>query len=529
MSFEKHARTVSLLTLVSRASGLVRDAAQSRVFGAGPVMDAFAFAFMLPNLFRRLFGEGALSASFTPVYAKLDHADPARARLFASVTITLLAVVLAALTAAGELVLLSLPAEDANQRLAFQLMATMLPYMPLVCVVAFIGSVLNVHGKFGAAAASPILLNAAIVAASAGVSYVHGGMERAAHIQIVAWSVVGAGVLQLLWMAWSLRGRGIGLSLQWRDSRDSLRTMLTTMLPMMVGLGVFQLNTFVDGLIASYPTVIGPTIFGFDFPLDTGSNAALNYAQRLYEFPLGVFGIAIATAIFPTLARQASDPALFAHTLRRGLRLALFIGLPASAGLIVVRQQLTAVIFQGGRFTPEDTARVATILLGYAPAVAAFSVMHTMTRAFYALGDSKTPTRISIQMVGLNFALNCTLIWTPLNVAGLAWSTTICAWIQVVILIHKLRHRIGDVLDAHTRLAAIKIAAVTLAMTAATGALAFALPTGTSWMQWLAQLGAITVAGIVCVFGLSSWWRMPEWRWALGRAEQEIQAIDGGP
>ena len=540
MSFEKHARTVSLLTLVSRFSGLARDAAQSRVFGAGPIMDAFFIAFQLPNLFRRLFGEGALSASFTPVYAKLEQDNPQKARLLASVAIALLTVVLAALTLVGEAVVLMLPYFFPKEQLAYQLMAIMLPYMPLICVVALIGSILNVHGKFAVAAASPIILNAAIIAASIGVSYMHGGLEHTRHIQIVAWSVVVAGLLQVAWMMWSMRGYGIRLSLQWHGCRDSLRTMLTTMLPMILGLGVFQINTFIDSLIASYPTIVGSTIFGLQYPLKEGSLAVMNYATRLYEFPLGVFGIAIATAIFPTLSRQASNPALFAHTLRRGIRLALFIGLPASAGLIVVRTHLTAVVFQGGKFSADDTIRVATILLGFAPAVVAFSVMQTITRAFYALGDTSTPTRISIWMVCFNLLLNCTLIWTPLNTSGLAWSTTICAFIQAGILIYILHGRVNNLFDIHTRMASVKIFAATLVMTAiitlialvlpvGISAIAHVVPVGAAWGQSLVQLLALTGAGIMCMFALAKWWHMPEWKWSLGKIDADIQAIDNGP
>jgi putative peptidoglycan lipid II flippase len=163
MAFEKHARTVSLLTLVSRMSGLARDAVQSRVFGAGPVMDAFALAFQIPNLFRRLFGEGALTASFLPVYTRLERDDPDAARRFAGTTIALLVIVLSALTVIGELALAALPVSNADQSLTIRLTATMLPYMPMVCVVALLGTILGVHGRFGPASASPVLLNAAII------------------------------------------------------------------------------------------------------------------------------------------------------------------------------------------------------------------------------------------------------------------------------------------------------------------------------------------------------------------------------
>jgi putative peptidoglycan lipid II flippase len=155
--------------------------------------------------------------------------------------------------------------------------------------------------------------------------------------------------------------------------------------------------------------------------------------------------------------------------------------------------------------------------------------MHTMTRAFYALGDSRTPTRVSLSMVALNFLLNCTLIWTPLGVAGLAWSTTICAWIQAVVLIRILGRRVGDLFDLHTRLATLKIMAATLVMTACTAVVSWGLPPSNSWSRWAMDLGLLTMVGIVGIFGTAIWWRMPEWRWALGRGDQELQAIDAGP
>ena len=203
---------------------------------------------------------------------------------------------------------------------------------------------------------------------------------------------------------------------------------------MIIGLGVLQLNTFFDGLIASYPATIGHTIFGYDYPLDEGAMAAVSFAQRLYQFPLGVFGIAVATAIFPLLSKQVNDPEAFGSTVRRGLRLVVFIGLPASIGLMLVRQPLTAVILQGGEFTADDTARVGRVLLGYAPAIWAYSMTHVLTRALYAHGDAKKAMKVAVSMVALNVLLNCTLIWTPLKEAGLAWSTAFCAVLQAILL-----------------------------------------------------------------------------------------------
>src|SRR5262249_54387339 len=155
--------------------------------------------------------------------------------------------------------------------------------------------------------------------------------------------------------------------------------------------------------------------FGIKFPLDPGALTSINNAQRLYEFPLGVFGIAIATAIFPALSRVANDGEQFTAILRRGLRLVVYIVLPANVGLMLVRTPLTAAILQGKNFTPADTARVSWVLLGYAPAIWAYSMTHTLTRAFYARGDAFTPVKVAMGMVLLNFLLNITLIWTPLH------------------------------------------------------------------------------------------------------------------
>jgi putative peptidoglycan lipid II flippase len=176
--------------------------------------------------------------------------------------------------------------------------------------------------------------------------------------------------------------------------------------------------------------------------------ASLSFAQRLYQFPLGVFGIAVATAAFPMLARQAKNPDAFADTLRRGLRLVVFIGLPAGAGLILVREPLAAAVFQGGFFSAADTAEVGWILLGYAPAIWAYSMTQILVRAFYAKDDAARPVRVAMGVVALNLLLNMTLIWTPLRTAGLAWSTAICAVVQVSILLRMVRRHVDDPVDA---------------------------------------------------------------------------------
>ena len=198
--FEKHSRTFSLLTLLSRLTGLARDATLSRIFGAAGVMDAFFFAFIIPNLFRRLFGEGALASAFIPTYAQLDKSDPVVAKRLACLVIACLVVALGCLTLIGELGLYIVSLYSKGDNLALRLMMIMLPYMPLVCVVAIFGAMLQVHGKFGPSAAAPIVLNICLIAVAIGGLTVTNNTSAQTHISFVAAAVVLAGIIQVLWM-----------------------------------------------------------------------------------------------------------------------------------------------------------------------------------------------------------------------------------------------------------------------------------------------------------------------------------------
>lgn len=531
--FETHARTVSVLTLLSRVTGLARDAALSRVFGVGVVSDAFAFAFMVPNLFRRLFGEGALTSSFLPVYSRLEDSQPAVARHVARLVLSRTAIFLSVVCLIGEGVLIAAWPDSgvASALLSAKLVAVLLPYMPLVCLVALIGAVLQVHGRFGPTAAAPVILNVAIVLSAVGLAPSAARwiglreLEPSSHIVWVASSVLVAGVLQLGWSLLALRAVRLHGSLAMppgsdESARMNFRTVILQAVPMAIGLGVLQVNTFIDGLIASYPTIIGPTIAGVAYPLDEGAMASLSFAQRLYEFPLGVFGISVATAIFPQLAREANNLAAFHASVARALRLVAFIGLPASVGLMLVRTQLTAVVFQGESFTAEDTARVATILLAYAPAIWAYSANHLLTRAFYARGESMTPIKIAAAMVVLNFLLNITLIWTPLRTAGLALSTALCAAIQMMILMRMLSRRTGTVLTPEVRGSWLRTALAATAMAVVLAVTIRLWSQPTTWSGHAMLLGVSVVAGGGVFLIAARIMRMPELTWALGQRGQ---------
>jgi putative peptidoglycan lipid II flippase len=519
-AFHRHARTVTLLTLVSRLTGLARDAALSRAFGAGGVADAFFFAFMIPNLFRRLFGEGALSAAFLPAFARLDQSDPENARRLATLVVGGTTAVLSAIVLIGEAALLAVDRFGPGTSLAWRLAMIMLPYTPLVCLVAVAGAMLQVRGRFGPTAAAPVILNGCILAATIGGALLFApdgdGPATGAHVSVVAASVLVAGVVQVAWTLAAL-GRGAWGTRDLGAARDAARGVGAQVLPMIVGLGAFQLNTFLDGVIASYPAIAGPTILGRPYPLDIGAMAAISYATRLYQFPLGVFGIAVATAIFPALARMTDDAAGFAETLRRGLRIVVFIGLPASAGLILVREPLAAAILQGGDFTSDDSRRVGFVLLGYAPGVWAYSMMHVLTRALYARGDARSPVRVALAVLGLNLALNCTLIWTPLREAGLAWSTATCAIVQAVALTAILRRRIGPFLTRAVAASWARTIVATAIMIAVVLVAARLLPAdGATWSRSALVLAVLTAAGAGAYGAAALVMRMPELRWSLG-------------
>jgi putative peptidoglycan lipid II flippase len=313
-SFVKHARTFALLTLVSRVLGLVRDAVIIRLLGISGLGTAFWNAFQVPNTFRRLFGEGALSAAFIPQYAQLVKHDPSLSHRFASLTLALLAGGLALLTLVLEallaLVLWLVPVPPEG-RLSLLCLAFMLPFMPLICVTAALGGMLQTHGRFAAQAGAPIILNLMMIAAALGLAYGLGWSASATALGVAA-SVSLAGLLQVAWCLRDLRGL-VAWSTVFEGAGPRCRQMFRNMVPVVIGLSAVQIGVLIEAqVLLNWPLYVGDTILGTPYPLDASAGAALTAAQRLYQFPLGIFGIALATAVFPLLARQADEPAAFA-------------------------------------------------------------------------------------------------------------------------------------------------------------------------------------------------------------------------
>ncbi len=517
-------RVVSLLTIGSRLGGLVRDVVTVRLFGDTWIGSAFAAAFSAPNLFRRLFGEGALSAAFLPEYTALDRDDPEAARRFASRSMRWLVGVTGALTVVIELVLLLLLftlTPDPERDLSLRLVLVMMPFMPMVCATAILSAMLQTHGKFAPGAAAPILLNFGLVLAAAPFLF-HPSPDRIFAAYLLSFATLITGALQVMWTLAALRP-----SIRWtRDTTGTLapmRRLGKRFVPVVIGLGTIQLNSAIDTLIAMWPLWVGPTMFGLACPLDDASNAILTYTQRLYQFPLGVFGIAVATAAFPMLSRAAKDPVAFADTLRRSMRLSLFIGIPASLGLILVRHDLIAVLFTGGSgFSASGAARSASVLLGYCVAIWAYSLNHVSTRAFYARGDTRTPMKVAIAAVLLNLVLNFAFIW-QLREAGLAWATASSAMAQCLALLWiQARHTHRDTLDRATIMAIARILALAALMAAVTWGTLLLLGLAprwntNPWLWHLIRLLAGVSAGGLSYLALTRSLRCPELSWLLAR------------
>lgn len=522
--FVGHARTVMALTMVSRVSGMARDAVCSRIFGASPIWSAFVTAFIAPNLFRRLFGEGAISAAFIPEYAQLVKRDPALADRFATLTSALMLTTLGAIVLIVEialaLVLLTVPpVPGSNTHNVLVYAMVMLPYAPLVCATAMLGAMLQTHGRFVPHAASPILLNICMIAGATIFAFALGADLRETALAISC-AVLIAGFLQLGWCAWSLRNL-----VTWRrtgaDVAHRLRAMMRRFVPVLIGMGTLQLGTLIDGVLAGWPVMVGTKLpGGITYPMNAGAAGMLYFAARLYQFPLGVFGIAIATAVFPALSRQADEPRAFIATLRRGLRTSAFIGIPATVGLLLVAHSACGVIYLGGEFGAVELTRVTRALMAYAPAVWAYSLTHVFTRAFYATGNTRLPMRVGIATVCLNLTLNLILMW-PLAEAGLALATSITAMVQCLVLMKlastRLSHDGESLFDAPTARAIGWCVLASAAMAGAIlGARAIPMPVEGWWRYVVALLRDVGVGGLVYV-GMALAMGRPELRMLLER------------
>jgi putative peptidoglycan lipid II flippase len=437
----------SLGTQASRITGLLREMATSSLFGLvshGGVADALLFAFRMPNLFRQLFGEGALTASYLPVLTEQLENDPLTARHLSSVVVSLLAVLLTVVVAAGELLfgLIWLIWGDVpGVDLLMGLSAVMLPYVVLICVAAQLSTMLYAAHHFTVPALAPTMLNV-VWLLTAWIGYKCFPESQVTQAYLLAIGVIVSGVIQVgvhLPTLWKL---GFRFDYNWPAAREGVFQIGRKMTPTFIGLAILQINMLVNSLIAWGLAAAkdGPQTMAWlgdvRYPMQQGAVASLYYADRLCDVALGIVGLPVAVAIFPLLCRHATrgDHRQFGKDMTIGLRLVMCLSVPASVGLILLAEPITRLLLQHGNFRAEDTVRVAWVIDCYAASVWANCAWPVLVRGFYALGDMTTPVRVGAWVVGLNLILNLTLIW-PLAEAGLAISATVATLVQLAVLL----------------------------------------------------------------------------------------------
>ena len=494
-------RQIAGLTTISRVFGMLRDMAFAHFFGAGWLMTAWTMGFKVPNLARRLFGEGAASASFIPVYSEELHNNPEQARQLANTVVSVVFVILAAIVLIGEVLILCYYGffeTRTGPRLGLLLCSIMLPYMICICIVAILAGILNVHRHFATPAASPIVLNICIIGGILFSGWVL-KIEPERQVFFVAAAVLVAGLAQIAIQIPSLRASGVSIRPAWNIHSKAFKKIIILMGPMILGLTVTQLNTLADDIIAlCFMNEQGD-------PLSYGAPSYLYYAQRLYQFPLGVLGISLATAIFPVMSSDAArkDFAALSNTIARGIKGAVFVAIPATAGIFLVARPLVSAVFEHGHFTSADTPIVAWTLSFYAMGLSGYFLQQVTTRAFYSMQDSKTPARSAMLAVVANIILNLTLIWY-LGTAGLAAATAACSYLQVIILVTVLRKRLGSVILDGLPVTLIKTLAAT-ALMLLTGIIIMILMRNMPAERWFDVLRlAVVVPSAVGVYTLAA-------------------------
>jgi putative peptidoglycan lipid II flippase len=419
--------------MVSRVLGFLRDILMATVLGAGPVADAFFVAFRIPNMFRRLVAEGAFSAAFVPLFArKLEAEGKDIALAFAAHSLSILVgflLVFSALfmTFMPFMMEYLAPGFDVGGmrfELAVEFTRITFPYLTAMAIVALLGGVLTAFYKFAAMAAAPILLNIILITCL----IVAMGRTEAMVGTLLSWGVAIAGVAQVIFLVIACYRSDIRVPLVRPKINNDVKRLLKLMLPGALGAGVMQINILVGTIIASF--------------LATGSISYLYYADRVYQLPLGVIGIAVGTALLPLLSRQirsgAEETAL--HSLNRAIELSMLLTLPAGVALMVIPEQITSVLFQHGEFTREASQATASALFAFSTGLPAYVLVKILAPSFFAREDTTTPVIIGVIAMAANVGLSLLLIGSFEHV-GIAMATAISSWLNALMLFAVLVRR----------------------------------------------------------------------------------------
>jgi len=467
----KSSGAMAAATLTSRILGMVREMVYARFMGVGWVTDAFVLAFQIPNLFRRLLGEGALTAAFIPIFKEKEkvhgEAEMWRASNAVLSALVIVATVLIAIVMLAISLMLDFHHFPDKTDLMLRLLRVMFPYMLLVCVAAVMMGMLNARGHFFIPAMGATMLNVVMIASVLWLAPKFGvGLPKDQRLPIqifaLAYGVLAAGVAQA----------GFQMPTLWRDGfryrwvtpwhDETVRRVIIKMIPGTIGIAAFQINVTVVQLLS--------------FWVGTGIVSSFGYAVRLMELPQGMFGISLATYLLPTLSGLAAEKNYgeFRSTLRHGLSTLIFLNMIASALLVTLAVPIVRLLFERGNFDADATIKASQALMCLAPGLVAFSTVNILARAFFALGDTQTPMKISIACLVLNLAIAIALVG-PFRQGGLGIANTITSICNVCLLLFALRKKLGK-LEMES------------------------LRTTTFWLFWMA-----VIAGAVSFFGWKFW------------------------
>ena len=482
--------TVGGITLVSRVTGFMRDIILAAVLGAGPVADAFFVALRLPNHFRAIFAEGAFNAAFIPAYARVrGSSGEAAVRLFADrVFVLLLAsqiILLAVALLFTPLVIGALAPgfgkDPARFALAVELTRITFPYLLLVSLVTLYGGILNALDRFAAAAAAPILLNLSMMMTLGLAAF----FPTAGHA--AAWGVLLAGILEFLLVAGDAARQGVLPRLCWPKLDAEVLIFLKRFGPATIGSAGTQIALFADTIIASF--------------LAAGALSALYYADRLNQLPIGVIGIAVGTVLLPEMARRitAGDEDGAKHAQNRAIELTLMLSIPCLVAFVMVPDLIMRALFSRGAFTAANADAAGATLAAYAIGLVPFVLMRSASTTFLARGDTTTPVKALFAGVTVNVALKV-LLMGPYAQIGLAFATSIGAWVNLALLIWFAARQNLIVIDARLRQAVVKllVAAVVLAMALwiSESAVSRFIPAGAPFREEIALVVLVLAGGL---------------------------------
>lgn len=420
---------IGILTLGSRLLGMVREIIYARVFGATAAFDAFLIAFSIPNMARRLFGEGALSNAFIPTFVeRLNKEGHQSARNFLNAVWSILLVCLLLITALGVLLTFIIPLIYFHPKLqlTLEILRITLPYLILICLTAVLSSALNGMHHYVTPALAPILLNIVLIVV---VFTAQGTIEQ--KVMILAIAIIIGGALQLVVQLPPLAAKKSVPGFSTFKDKDLGRVM-KLFLPIAFVSTISQINEFLDLVIAEI------------FIPGNGAVSVLNYANRLIQLPYSVIGISLATVAFTNLSEKASqtDKEPFKHVMVSAINTCFFLCIPALAGLAVFSGPIVDVIFKRGEFTDEAAFRTSQCIIFYTPSILFYAIATVFTKAFYALKDVNTPTKINLILVGLNFITNIIFVLI-MKESGIALTTSLCGFLSAVALGKALKKKIG--------------------------------------------------------------------------------------